>query len=115
MNKKQLEAMSDLQINTLIAKLEQMDVYLDDGGDFLWEKSAGQHGDDIIYDPCNDPSDMMPLAFEHNITVGNYDGDNFAFSDFESGEHEELWGNMVYHKNSLRAAAIVYLLIKESK
>ena len=114
MNRKKLEVASDLQINVLIAKHEQIDVYLDDEGEFLWERMAGQHGDDVIYDPCNNPSDMMPLVFKAEINLNtdvmcSKGGWTASSRDLNYGWSAN-W--QVTHKNPLRAAAIVWLLMR---
>ena len=76
--------MSDFEINKLI------------------DTSLGVHGgvvsffidmSQFVTDYCNNPSDMMPLVFE-------------------DGVDEELWENMVYNSNPLRAAAIVWLMMQ---
>jgi len=116
MNQQELEAMSDLQLDTLIAENEGVDFYVDDDGEFLWLKMGGQHGEDIVYSPTNTANHMMPLVFEHGISLikDTTEDTYFACSHYEELMHDSpTVYNPVEHSNPLRAAAIVYLLMKE--
>jgi hypothetical protein len=118
MNKEQLEAMSDLDINIKVANATYRNLGGRDYTQYLSRHHSQEQGCEVIsycgseLDYCNSPSDMMPLVFEAGITVGTYDDEHFAFSGFEGGVYEECWSNMIYNDNPLRAAAIVYLLMQ---
>jgi len=111
MQKEQLEAMSDFDLNCLIVdKLEII-------SDVHFSSAITRHVKDgevlrcaETLDYCNNPSDMMPLVFEKGISL--------VYMDEEYEAHSLCCGdevNNTLHKNPLRAAAIVYLLIKGEK
>ena len=103
MNKEQLEKLSDFEINKSIAAIQGMDY------SGVTEEMVHDYN---MRDYCNNWSDMGPLIESAGVTIGSYDGDGFAFNNFRGGVDEEIWDNMVYNKNPLRAAAIVYLLMQ---
>jgi hypothetical protein len=119
MNKEQLEQLSDLQINRIIAfeangrkpnksVMKHQDSglcatnYKDDA------VSICDNGDLGFYNYCNDPSDMMPLVFESRITIDYHICDLAQCYKYTENGAEHT----VEHSNPLRAAAIVYLLMR---
>jgi len=122
MNKEQLEQLSDLEINQAVtaAAYNLQGWELSESG--LCFYHCGLDGSDWvdfqIIDYCNSPSDMMPLVFEAGISLHNESDDDGVFycahnsSDFR---HSEYGKHRAWHSNPLRAAAIVYLLIKGGK
>ncbi|EOV0997613.1 phage protein NinX family protein [Edwardsiella piscicida] len=78
-----------------------------------WRPSATGRGvviinddDDTVrtFDPCNNPSDMWPLIVENRIATLPY-GRNGLWMAAGNGYR-------YHHTNPLRAAAIVYLMMK---
>lgn len=63
--------------------------------------------DGSYFDPCNNPSDAWPIILANKICINN-------FCKFGWCSDSEL-GDYVYHENPLRAAMIVYLMMKESE
>lgn len=59
----------------------------------------------FFFDPCNNPADMCPLIVENGIAILPY-GRNGLWMAAAAGVRH-------HHKNPLRAAAIVYLMMKE--
>jgi len=103
MNKEQLEAMSDFQLS-----------------DKIHASLGGTRRNFAI----NNPSDMMPLVFEAGISlVSLKDGyaalNNPSYIDVDSANSMSIVDTGFYfgarssgHANGLRAAAIVYLLMR---
>lgn len=69
-----------------------------------------------FFDPCNNPSDAWPIIASSRISI-EFDGDG-------STEPQSVWCNVTnfqrtcgikYQKNPLRAAMIVYLMMKDSE
>ena len=61
-----------------------------------------------LFNPCNNPADMWPLIVENNIWIQpDMVGDGYWHSHVE-----DFWAK---DKNPLRAAAIVYLMIKDAE
>jgi len=139
MNKEQLEQLSDFNLNKLISvKLglnvskdqwmhlgdrDENVVIIDTSGD---SSDIRNHTFDTV-DYCNNPSDMMPLVFERGIglhPMGESDieiGMSWLTSDWAAcgidyGEDNEASMEAEFFEsksdNPLRAAAIVYLLMK---
>ena len=122
MNKEQLEKLSDLHINRMI--VESFGHKLD--WDVKEHQDSGlcetNYKDDAVYitergyleflNYCNNPSDMMPLAFEAGIDLVSPVSN--ASDDWQAGKFFLTWKSAinVYHKNPLRAAAIVWLLMQ---
>ena len=68
---------------------------------------------------CNSPADAWPIILENKISIMN-DGDMWEASiDFDGdlGGHgtDEVLTKYYEHKNPLRAAMIVYLMMQEQK
>ena len=100
----QLIVMSDFDINCIIAKIQnESGVYMND--------IVSQR----VKDYCNSWSDMGPLLGPNNISIC-YDKKDFpcAFVLEDISEFRE-WDFKVccFNGNVLRAAAIVYILIKQ--
>ncbi|WP_336193374.1 phage protein NinX family protein [Providencia stuartii] len=64
------------------------------------------------FDPCNNPSNAMPIIIENKICMNYIDGDigwcAYHF-DEEKGELE------IYDKNYYRVAMILFLLMKDAE
>lgn len=64
----------------------------------------------FLFNPCRNHSDMWPLIVACDIAVApNSKGESCAWDPREG----LLTAKKVYHTNPLRAAAIVYLMMKE--
>lgn len=110
-----LEPLSDLDINLLICGTLPVNIE-DDQGKYIPSGDASVMVNDIVsmyqMDFCNDASDMMPLAFDNLISI-EWDAEL-------RGARPVKWCNvyvldkvsLLYQSNPLRAAAIVYLLLK---
>jgi hypothetical protein len=101
------EELSDFEINKLVAKLSKTpnDFY-------VGERSVDRHCENgrtlkIIrrYDPCNNPSDAWPIIVESEMHV--IPGEEWMVT---VGGGEIL----SEHKNPLRAAMIVYIMMCDS-
>ena len=68
-----------------------------------------------IFDPCNNPADAWPIIVESGITLafqdGNWWADNLAY--WVDGVEWNSGG--IIDKNPLRAAMIVFLMMKEAE
>lgn len=68
-----------------------------------------------MFNPCNNPADAWPIIVENGITLafqdGNWWADNLAY--WVDGVEWNIGG--IIDKNPLRAAMIVFLMMKESK
>lgn len=66
------------------------------------------------FDPCNNPSDAWPVISENRISLRPDDM-------YEEAPHSGYWradneaGNHCHHENPLRAAMIVYLMMKDEE
>lgn len=105
--------LSDFEINLAVAHIvlgknnydwcpDKKEVYFTgiDGGEFL------HHG---YFDPCNNPSDAMPIIIGNRISLRNrYEGDWKAESE---------WGVLFesINKNPLRACMEVFLMMKDGE
>lgn len=101
---KDYASMSDQQINREVQKLTGMGCMSGNGvliiSDGRWRK----------FDPCNNPADAWPIITESMISirpVGN-DGQLWEASGMAGMKAD-------YDKNPLRAAMIVFLMMKESE
>ncbi len=119
MNKEQLERLSDLELNKLVARLVYDDIEAltspFDGNDEVWIERAGGVIINTSYDPCNNPSDMMPLVLESAIELSPLFCGEWCASELNNYTYEArpiYNGYQVVHSNPLRAAAIVYLLMR---
>jgi hypothetical protein len=66
-------------------------------------------------DYCNNPSDMMPLVFENKIDLVSCVSN--GTEEWQAIKFYITWKAAIniFHKNPLRAAAIVYLLMHGEK
>lgn len=110
---KDYNEMSDFEINTLVAEKLGVDAKIEDGRLFTSKKHDGDNVISVttVTDYCNNPSDMWPLILEISfcITVNRFG--EWTASALDSGGKFKQWSD----KNTLRAAAIVYLMIKDEK
>ena len=121
--------MTDFEINKLVA--EKLDeafllpyiVTFNDSNEvvYLCEKDGISSIYPIAhFDPCNNPSDAWPIILENNIKlyiddeyddVGNLVKSCNAYTGTQASSNTEYGKFNVDHKNPLRAAMIVYLMM----
>ncbi|MBG6040248.1 DUF2591 domain-containing protein [Proteus mirabilis] len=116
--------MSDFEINLAVAHIalgkgsydwcpDKKEVYFAgiDGGEFL------HHG---YFDPCNNPSDAMPIIIENNISLhapnlregwmAEYTGSGDDVNDGLQADYFDA-----HNKNPLRSAMEVFLMMKDAE
>lgn len=65
-----------------------------------------------VFDPCNNPSDAMPIIIENKIAM-YFISDDVGWAAHDSNtDYGEL---EVYNKNYYRAAMICFLLMKDAE
>ncbi|MDM3818909.1 DUF2591 family protein [Proteus mirabilis] len=108
--------LSDFQINLLVAQFVLPDTQYDvikqtmDIIQFLVDGSFGYR----FFDPCNNPTDAMPIIIENLISL---------MADMSDGRESTWWcasdiSNSFtsnYKSNPLRAAMEVFLMIKDAE
>ncbi|MCF1958294.1 DUF2591 domain-containing protein [Escherichia coli] len=101
--------LSDFEINKKVAEK----VFGED--EYEYEVECTQYGvtiNDDIFDPCNNPSDAMPIIIENKICMNYVDSDigwGACHFDGEKGELE------VYDKNYYRTAMTCFLIMKDAE
>jgi len=117
MNKEELEQLSDFEINRLIC--ETLPVIIEDNQDVKDIDSAVMVNDIVSMYPldfCNNWSDMGRLAVKSGISFINDNVFNGACTDYEKhrqADNHNGSGNIsAYNESTLRAAAIVWLLMQ---
>lgn len=63
-------------------------------------------GDWVIFDPCNNPADAMPIILDNKIDLTHLVGNMVC------AKHQEYW---CIRKNPYRAGCEVYLLMKDAE
>ncbi|MEL5372154.1 DUF2591 family protein [Serratia nevei] len=103
--------MSDFEINVAVS-LELFEG--SSGGDVsriaTW-CACEENGDYGLFDPCNSPADAWPIIIRNLISIDSiFDKGNtwLAFGGDDS-EHRHV------HSNPLRAAMVVFLMMKETE
>ncbi|HEK2896821.1 phage protein NinX family protein [Proteus terrae] len=110
--------LSDLEINKRVfvaAKIEHEDTDLHGNKVFYGDGAKW-----IEFDPCNNPSDAMPIIIENKIAIFpmNALGVKYwcAASEFKDiGEKEIVWGLESNNQNPLRAAMELFLMLKDAE
>ncbi|WP_337234051.1 phage protein NinX family protein [Proteus terrae] len=98
---------TDLQINELVATRLKKKCLLTEESVLAYMDSGYR-----TFDPCNNPTDAMPIIIENKICMNYLDSDigwGACHFDGEKGELE------VYDKNYYRVAMICFLLMKDSE
>lgn len=83
-------------------------VEYNDGHIFITNK----YHESYLFDPCNNPTDAMPIIIENGICMNYIDKDigwGAYHFDEEKGELE------IYDKNYYRAAMICFLIMKDEE
>ncbi|NBN86796.1 phage protein NinX family protein [Proteus sp. G2300] len=103
--------LSDFEINKKVAEK----VFGED--EYEYEVECTQYGvtiNDDIFDPCNNPSDAMPIIKDNFISITH---DGIAW-DVSCAKYPELsvWNGLEnYNDNFYRKAMELFLLIKDAK
>ncbi len=117
------EEMSDFEINYLVAKIATVGEVI--SKDDMWPVDNA-NAVQVIYrvgvsgeykDYCNDPADMWPIIFEYGIEISPlYRGEWCAsyISEYTYNE-DPIYGLQFSGENPLRAAAIVFLMLKDGE
>lgn len=81
----------------------------------VWETGIVGYTKNGLHDYCNNPADAWPIIVENGITLafqdGNWWADNLAY--WVDGVEWSIGG--IIDKNPLRAAMIVFLMMKEGE
>lgn len=112
--------MIDFEINKLVALsiggFESEDIFQLQGVIF---KRHGKY-QYSFFDPCNNPSDAWPIIVKNNISLHAPRFKEGWMAEFTGGDEDVNDGFDVdyfdaHNENPLRAAMIVYLMMKESE
>lgn len=114
--KEQLQAMSDFEVNKALAELIYRSVHsvsqnssAQDAVVFA-DKGAGDIVAVAIVGYCNNPSDIMPLAFEHGVSLIK------MLSDWRACTNNGIYvENSFDDKTPLRAIACCLILVLQEK
>ncbi|MDC9776219.1 DUF2591 family protein [Proteus mirabilis] len=114
--------LSDFEINLLVAQSVLPETQYDvikqtmDIIQFLVDGSFGYR----FFDPCNNPSDAMPIIIENNISLhaphlrGGWMAEcTGSGDDVNDGLQADYFD--AHHKNPLRAAMEVFLMMKDAE
>ena len=113
--------MSDFEINKMVAMTIEGVDFDGNGSAKCFLKSMDMESVNVLwsgneeysaFNPCNNPSDMWPLIIENKIDVCFIDSAN-SWTSFGLTKNKLLVDSS--GDNPLRAAAIVYLMIKGSE
>ena len=106
--------MSDFEINKMVAAKLGVDAKCEDGCLFTSKKHVGENVISVtaVTDYCNNQSDMWPIIVENKIDVCFIDSAN-SWTSFGLTKNKLLVESS--GDNPLRAAAIVYLMIKDEE
>ncbi|ELG7328820.1 DUF2591 family protein [Salmonella enterica] len=66
-------------------------------------------GDWVIFDPCNNPADAMPIIIENKICLTVGDSDDIWVADTTRSLESS------FNENPLRAAMEVFLMMKDAE
>lgn len=117
--------MSDKEINKLVAfalgcKEVVPDIFMSDDRRYEFDKAKTKSGNKFYFGPCSEITNAWPIMIDNNIGLEK----EFSFCCSECSEYYDtgLWEastpdaeHHCVHKNPLRAAMIVFLMMQESK
>ena len=112
---KDYNEMSDFEINRLVAIKAGHKSYHEDGSYTNDGSNVTVKGNGILgwFNPCKNPEDIWPIIVKNGICIHvDKAGINSYANTLDSNGYCK---NEFYDKNPLRAAAIVYLMIKDEK
>ncbi|KMK11016.1 hypothetical protein ABW09_24910 [Pluralibacter gergoviae] len=118
-------ALSDFDINKRVALLCTIEgVVINSDGDpvrNIIDESPGSYsgGDyfEVDYDPCNNPADAWPIIVGSGISLYHNYGEWEAEMEYDAPVGafgtDETCCKRAYHKNPLRAAMVVFLMMQD--
>lgn len=111
---KDYSSMTDLEINKAVAALNPSIYISEDGEPVYLEPSpapayTGSDYDEVVFDPCNNPADAWPIIKSSLICLTPYGSDG----SWWEAEDRYGTGKSDCDNNPLRAAMVVYLMMKE--
>lgn len=107
--------LSDFEINHRVAKL--IGLKLQSSESLLYNTQGKWE----IFDPCSNPADSWPIIIENKIAIipDSADGEWVAFNEFTLYEGDWMFASdperHVNGPNPLRAAMIVFLMMKDAE
>lgn len=105
---------TDLQINELVATRLKKKCLLTEESVLAYMDSGYR-----TFDPCNNPTDAMPIIIENNISITLSDdkdeGKWMAFDGDWYDEHSLSRTSVSYGDNYYRIAMICFLLMKDAE
>ena len=110
------EEMSDLQINLLVASAIGVDAAENSGVVYCAVKHGGDNVVSVIgvVDYCNNPSDEWPIIFSSRTMLNPYCADELWKAEVPCGFDGFVKEYATcYHRNPLRAAMIVFLMMQD--
>lgn len=97
--------LSDFEINKRVA--EKLGITHEcDMGTVIIYRDSEHHA----FDPCNNPADAMPIAFENRINLRTVDGYMDWYADHPT--NSRIYSHNI---NPLRAAMEVFLMMKDAE
>ncbi|RYM55633.1 phage protein NinX family protein [Serratia proteamaculans] len=109
--------MSDFEINKAVAIMAGHHCYYGDGGYTNDGVNVTVKGNGIIgwFNPCNNPADAWPIILENKITI--FWGGGIPVAKTIDGYlgRTPICNNVHVDRNPLRAAMIVFLMMKETE
>lgn len=104
--------MSDFEINKAVAELRGLELSSDHNGAYVGivRSSAGTRPNYIHVNYCNNPSDAWQIIIENSITF------NYDTAQVHVGSYFSDTAKVSENRNkALRAAMIVYLMMKDAE
>lgn len=103
---KDYAAMSDQQINRLVAAAASMEY----GAHYMGDIVVLRDNRWVVFDPCNNPADAWPIITQYRISI-------IDLNDKEWGcRVESAHGVMrAINENPLRCAMVVFLMMKDGE
>lgn len=102
---KDYASMSDQQINKLVAAADGMD----SGAHYMGDVVVLRDNRWVSFDPCNNPEDAWPIILSNKIGI------NPGTSSDKWAAHYCNWDIAIADANPIRAAMIVFLMMKEGE
>ncbi|MCK6993091.1 MULTISPECIES: phage protein NinX family protein [Enterobacter] len=111
--------LSDQEINAMVGKIVSKDglsIIASDGNAVIHEYADCGEFKGIclgwkVFDPCHNPTDAWPIIADNHIGIAPYPSEAFAWSS-RHGMASDLSAE---DKNPLRAAMLVFLMMKGKK
>ena len=108
-------SLENKEINQLVAEAEGMNCVHERDGFICYQMN---HGGSMKFDPCNTPNDAFPIMLKYEIAISPYSlSKDLPYYD----KYKDMWFAMkdkdwyIDDKNPLRAAMIIFLMMKEAE